>query len=356
MMKKIFISLSMIILGLYCTSAQEVSLVTSGEGGTKAEATAAALRSAIEQTFETFVSANTTILNDDIVKDEVATVASGNIKSFKELSSTKDANGIYTVTVSAIVSPSNLISYAKSHGSSAEFAGATFAMNIKMLELNKKNEKEALQNLVKQLETLTKSIFNYNLKVYDPKQNIHDGTYNIRMQVGITTNPNYVTFFDILNKTLGSLSIKDGELSSMHKSGIYEKELGLNTKTNNDFYKLRNDVNTINNFVDSVCKILNKAQLLFAVREKGKSQGFIPEKETIKRFCSTNYSINGINKTLIVLQQSPGMIHSNEMGRIPLEDKQVISTPAFNNNLTLDELSTVNGFEVIKLHNNPKYK
>ena len=93
----------MFFLGLCCASAQEVTLVTSGEGMTKAEATAAALRSAIEQSFETFVSANTTILDDDIVKDEVATVASGNIKSYKELSCTKDQQGIYTVSVSATV-------------------------------------------------------------------------------------------------------------------------------------------------------------------------------------------------------------------------------------------------------------
>ena len=118
--------------------AQEVTLVTSGEGTTKAEATAAALRSAIEQSFETFVSANTTILNDDIVKDEVATVTSGNIKSYKELSCTKDQQGAYTVSVSATVSLGKLIEYAKSHGSSAEFAGQTFAMNMKMLALNKK--------------------------------------------------------------------------------------------------------------------------------------------------------------------------------------------------------------------------
>ena len=34
-----------------------------------------ALRSAIEQAFGTFVSANTTILNDEVVKDEIARLA-----------------------------------------------------------------------------------------------------------------------------------------------------------------------------------------------------------------------------------------------------------------------------------------
>ena len=45
----------------------EVSLVVTGEGATKEEATNNALRSAIEQAFGVFVSANTEILNDEIV-------------------------------------------------------------------------------------------------------------------------------------------------------------------------------------------------------------------------------------------------------------------------------------------------
>ena len=63
----------------------EVTLVVTGEGATKEEATNNVLRSAVEQAFGVFVSANTTILNDEIVRDEIATITSGNIKSFKEL-------------------------------------------------------------------------------------------------------------------------------------------------------------------------------------------------------------------------------------------------------------------------------
>ena len=62
----------------------DVILVVSGDGPNKEEATKNALRSAIEQAYGTFVSANTSIVNDDLVKDEIATVASGNIKSFRE--------------------------------------------------------------------------------------------------------------------------------------------------------------------------------------------------------------------------------------------------------------------------------
>ena len=130
--------------------SNEVTLVVSGEGPNKTEATALALRSAIEQAYGTFVSANTEILNDEIVRDEIATVASGNIKSYKEISSIQTTEGYY-VTVQAVVSIGKLIEYSKSHGSSAEFAGQTFAMNIKMKKLNKENEAKALHNLILEL-------------------------------------------------------------------------------------------------------------------------------------------------------------------------------------------------------------
>ena len=61
----------------------EVSLVVSGEGQDKEEATLKALRSAIEQAYGTFVSANTTVLNDQLVVDEIVSLSSGNIQKYE---------------------------------------------------------------------------------------------------------------------------------------------------------------------------------------------------------------------------------------------------------------------------------
>ena len=48
-----------------------VTLVTSGTGANKEEATNNALRSAIEQAYGTFVSSNTQLVNDEITRDEI---------------------------------------------------------------------------------------------------------------------------------------------------------------------------------------------------------------------------------------------------------------------------------------------
>lgn len=151
------------------SSEDEVTLVVSADGATKDEATKVALRSAIEQAYGTFVSANTTILNDELVKDEIVTVTSGNIKHYSEISSNVMPDGKTFVTLQATVCISKLVSYAQSKGAETEFAGATFGMNVKMKELNKQNEKIAWQNLKTQIIEMYKSAFSYQLEVLDPK-------------------------------------------------------------------------------------------------------------------------------------------------------------------------------------------
>lgn len=147
----------------------EVALTVSADGATKEEATKIALRSAIEQAYGAFVSANTTILNDEMVKDEIVTISNGNIKSYQEVASALLPNGHTTVTLNAIVSISKLTSYAQSKGATTEFAGATFAMNVKMMELNKQNEMKALDNLILQIKEILPTAFDLELIVDEPQ-------------------------------------------------------------------------------------------------------------------------------------------------------------------------------------------
>ena len=99
-------------------SNDEVTLVVSADGTSKDEAVKLALRSAIEQTYGAFVSSNTVLLNDELVKDEIVTVSSGNVKEYKELTSNKLPNGRTYVTLQATVSISialnqNIIQHAQ---------------------------------------------------------------------------------------------------------------------------------------------------------------------------------------------------------------------------------------------------
>ena len=164
-MKKFFLSIVAICATYMVTASEVVTLTVNGQGATKEIATSNALRSAIEQAFGVFVSANTQILNDSLVKDEIATVSSGNIQQYTEISCVNMPNGEVAVTLSATVAIGKLVAYAKSKGATAEFAGQAFAMNMKIKELNKQNEEKSLKHAQQQLRTLAEHMFDLRLRV-----------------------------------------------------------------------------------------------------------------------------------------------------------------------------------------------
>ena len=208
-------------------SNDDVALTVSADGATKEEATKIALRSAIEQAYGTFVSANSTILNDDMVKEEIVTISNGNIKSYQEIASAILPNGRTTVTLNAVVSISKLTSFAKSKGASTEFAGATFAMNVKMRELNKKNEMKALDNLMIQVENLIPMSFDRSLVIGEPelctknslpytflednKQINPDNYYVLPLSIQYRTNENIKDLLKLIYSTLCAIEPTEEE-------------------------------------------------------------------------------------------------------------------------------------------------
>lgn len=200
----------------------DVTLVVSGAGKDKTEATKVALRSAIEQAYGVFVSANTDILNDELVKDEVATIASGNIKSYKELSSTNLPDGTVSVSLSAIVSTGKLVSYVQAHGGSAEFAGQTFMMEMNMEKLNQENERAAIRNLCDIFSKVCESFFDYSIEVMDAqaaqicnddsmKKVVAEG-YAIPVNVTVALNENFSTWKDFFLSTLDEIALNESQV------------------------------------------------------------------------------------------------------------------------------------------------
>ena len=227
----------------------EVTLVASGKASDSEKATTIALRSAIEQAYGTFVSANTTILNDDLVKDEIVTISNGNIKSYEVLSDVKCEDGQDMVTVKATVCISKLVSYAKSKGASTEFAGATFAQSMKIKELNKKNESQALQNVLAMVKEMLPIAFDKRLYVADPsiakaipqyrnprsnleKQyydygNLTDGYYKMVMYVIMEPNDNTDKVMSSILETLDAISLNTEEIEEYRKVGINTSSIGI---------------------------------------------------------------------------------------------------------------------------------
>ena len=221
---------------------KDVTLVTNGSGKTKQEAVNLALRSALEQTFGTFVSANTQIVNDKLTKDEIVSISTGNIKNYKELSSAVLPSGQFAVVVQSTISLSKLTSYAKSHGSSCELAGATFAQNMKLRKLNKENEKKVLENLKEQLKELEKSLFDISIESGTPKiSKTFLNAYDIPITLTLKGCENSDACIKLLFSTLDNLNLSEEERSDYDRTNDKYWRLNIAGRT----YYLRNKLTSI---------------------------------------------------------------------------------------------------------------
>ena len=180
-----------------------VSIVTSGDGSTKDQATTAALRNAIEQAYGAFISSNTKFLNDELVQDEIVSLSQGTITEYSIISSIKTKNG-YNVTTKSTVSLGKLTSFVQSKGGKTELAGALFARNIKILNFNEENQKKVLNNMYLTVKEMAKDGF-YDFEIInigEPKKVKKESQWNER--VGSAWNNKYYVPFQIkISKSLG---------------------------------------------------------------------------------------------------------------------------------------------------------
>lgn len=215
----------------YGANTEDVTLTVTSEDITKDEAIKNALRSAIEQTYGVFVSTNTSILNDDIVRDEIATISSGNIKSYKELGCAQLSNSKVSVTLQAEVSINKLISYAKSKGAECTFDGAAFAMNVMLKELNEENERKALNDLSQLIIASLTNMYDVGIAIDDQwTQELRDLEENIYgyafyAQISFKGNKNLSTLWTMIKNTLESISLPCKDFISSTEYGSNRKRL-----------------------------------------------------------------------------------------------------------------------------------
>ena len=206
------------VFSLQTTYAQEdktVTLTVSGTGKTLEEARTNALRSAIEQAFGTFISSKTEIFNDQVVADQIASVANGNIQSFEMLNESQLPDGSWGVTLKALVSVSKLTSFVEAKGIAIEIKGGMFALNIKQQLLNEQGEIKAVAEMVGLLHEPMQTSFDYVIKSGDPKSvDAESKNWEIPLVVTTTTNKNMDFCATYCIKTLTALSLSSEEVTS----------------------------------------------------------------------------------------------------------------------------------------------
>lgn len=203
------------VVSLFAKNNDEVILTCSGSARTESEAINVALRSAIEQTYGTFISASTNIQNDKFMKDEAVAITRGNIKNYKKLSVIQMPNGDVNVSVKATVSVGKVINFAVSNGATINFDGSAYAMNAKMIELRQENTVKAFAHMCEQIEAMCQRAYDWKVVMETPKMS---SSY-IDVKVEVRANKVTEEIYKLVNETLRSLSLTSSEIEFYEEMG-----------------------------------------------------------------------------------------------------------------------------------------
>lgn len=243
---------------MYSVKAQDVKVLSSGQGISKDEATKLALVNALEETYGMFISSSTTIENDFIKSDEITTLTQGTIKEYEVLNVSQISDNSYIVLVETIVSLEKLSSYCQNKGIEAIVDGKTFGMNVKIKEFRLQNENKIIKNLCSQIKVMEDNFYDFNMKVCEPTivkdrrikidknkyQTLdykYEGKICIVLEITTKRNDNSKNVEKLCQTTLEALCLSKEERKEYDKMGLSYKDSGW-LKGLNSMY-LRNEAN-----------------------------------------------------------------------------------------------------------------
>jgi hypothetical protein len=246
------------LFNVFVAHAQEankdVTITSSGSGKTLEEAKQAALRSATEQAFGAFISSKTEMFNDQVVADQMASVSSGNIKSFELLNQDQLPDGRWGVTLKTIVSVDKLTSFVEAQGIAIEVKGGMFALNIKQQLLNEQGEIKAVAEMVGLLLEPMQISFDYEIKSSEPKSLDEESkNWEIPLVVTATCNKNIDFCANYFKKTLSALSLTSSEVETYKSLNKQVFPVSFNYMGENIIFYLRKQtsINAINSLISN---------------------------------------------------------------------------------------------------------
>ena len=226
-LKFLLVILLLNLTSVFSQDDKTVTLTVSAQGETISEAKQNALRDAIEQAFGTFISSNTEILNDELVKDEIVSVSNGNIQDYEVISELELPDGGYATTLKATVSVNKLSAFVESKGVEVEFKGGLLAVNIKQQILNEKNEVKTIENIDNVCRKILDKSYDYEIIRGAPKQAKSSNGWIVPLQIDVKFNENIEQFRDYFYSSVSALSMSESEIQKYQDLGKPTFTIGL---------------------------------------------------------------------------------------------------------------------------------
>jgi len=204
------------------SSEKIIELNVSGRGLDKNTAILNALKSAIDQTSNTFITTNTSIINDSLAKDEITSVSSGTIRSQNIVTCDTISKNDVVVLLHVKISVNSLSNYIKSKGGESEFDGESFVYNQKLRLLNEQNEIKSLESILGNATLLFRNSLDATIKTYEPTAT-SGNNWEIPVILNISFNKNLNNFISYLYNQLKNLSVNSKEYQSYFTVGLENK-------------------------------------------------------------------------------------------------------------------------------------
>ncbi len=310
-------------------SDKTVTITVSGSGKTQDDAKQSALRSAIEQAFGAFISAKTEILNDQLISDQISSVASGNIQSFDILNTSELPDGNWNVLLKAIVSIDKLTSFVEAKGVAVEIKGGLFAMNIKQQLLNEQGEINAINEMVALLHESLQISYDYSIKSGDPiSVDDENKNWNIPLSVMAIANNNMDFCASYCLNTLNALSLTPAEVLSYKNLNKEVFSLMVTYREISKTFYLRrvNSINAINLLAiqwESYKRLFTVQSGIDESNYNGESRNYINNDKDVK----ISFMTSGKEAATFTWQENRTLVQIEQINGYKVKPRGVISYP-----------------------------
>ena len=221
-MKKIFIA----FIFLHCIniSAQGDNSIliikVTGTGQTPQESINDGLRSAIQQSFSSYILSKNEIFDKNLISDEVISTSSGNIQKYIIISQFEIPNIGFVTNINVEVSIPKLSTFAQSKGFNVEIKGGLFAAKIKQQILNETSEINLISNTFGLIHELMQKSFDFKIQVKEPQSNSSvSQNWKIPITIESISNDNINKVYNLLISSLDNISLSKIEFEDYKNLG-----------------------------------------------------------------------------------------------------------------------------------------
>ena len=211
-MKRILTTTIALMLCLV-VNAKQFTMVTQGQGTTKEEAIQNALYEAVRQTSGALLTESASIKNDELVASQTASFTKGKVMKYKVLGAQKNPETKqWDVSIEVTIESDKLLKYTSSKGNTAQVDGASFVMNKKIADLQKKNELLVVKDLLNRMYDMHYYVFDFKIEASEPQYNTTKQLYEIEVSVKPTRGNAFKAFNEMEESTLKALSMNKDDI------------------------------------------------------------------------------------------------------------------------------------------------